>query len=116
MPGDWRELSGGAKFFIHFRRVTRLTLRCFVSAWFHHRSHVKEAIDAVSSDLPEEFYVPLSTAYSWLSLVREWCRRRALELGLDPNGLSSLWELKAVCESLVIGVIDRGVPRILLPP
>jgi hypothetical protein len=77
---------------------------------------VKEAIDAISSDLPEEFYVPLSTAYSWLSFVREWCRARAAELGLDPNGLRCLWDLKGVDECLVIGVLDREFPRIRLPP
>ncbi len=96
--------------------MTRLTLRYFVSAWFHHRCVVKGAIDAISSDLPEEFYVPLSTAYSWLSMVREWCRRRAIDLGLDPNGLRCLWDLKSMSEDLVAGVIDREFPRILLPP
>jgi hypothetical protein len=116
LSGDGSELPRGALFFIHFRRVTRLTLKYFVSAWFHHRCAVKEAIDAISSDLPEEFYIPLSTAYSWLSFVREWCRKRAAELGLDPNGLSSLWDLKQVVEDVVIGVLDREFPRIRPPP
>jgi len=116
VSGDGPEFPRGAFFFIQFRRVTRLTLKSFVSAWFHHRFVVKGAIDTISSDLPEEFYVPLSTAYSWLSLVREWCLRRAADLGLDPNGLGCLWDLKSVAEELAIRVVDGEFPRIRPPP
>lgn len=116
MPSDGAEFPCGAVFFIRFRRLTRLTLRYFISAWYHHRCVVKQAIDALCSDLPEEFYIPLSSAYSWLSVVREWCRRRAFELGFDPNGLRCLVELKRAPEDLVASVIEHEIPRNLLPP
>lgn len=95
--------------------MTRLTLRGFVSAWLG-RYRVRYAIDEISSDLPEEFYVPLSTAYSWLDLVRRWCLRLADALGLDPNGLASLWDLMRVPGNSVIAAIDGGFPRTLFPP
>lgn len=88
-----------------------------MSAWFHHQFSVKGAIDELCSDLGEEFYLPLSTSYSWLSMVREWCLRQASRLGLNPNGLKSLWELRQVPEAAVIGVRENpAFPNSLIPP
>lgn len=115
MPGDKKGIFCGALFFIRRRRVTRLTLLEFVTAWLEeHR--VMDAIDHVSSDLGEEFYIPLSTAYWWLRLVREWCVTSFVLLGLDPNRLSCLIELEFIEKATVLKVFDPEFPRIAKPP
>jgi hypothetical protein len=95
--------------------VTRLTLREYVIAWLgEHR--VKDAIDHVSSDLGEEFYIPLSTAYWWLRLIREWCLWHWALLGLNPNRLGCLIELRFVDPAVVVRVFDPDFSRIHKPP
>lgn len=95
--------------------MTRLTLREYVAAWLEeHR--VMDAIDHVSSDLGEEFHIPLSTAYWWLRLVREWCLTHFVLLGLDPNRLSCLIELGFIEKATVLKVFDPEFPRIAKPP
>jgi len=95
--------------------VTRLTLREYVVGWLKAHS-VKGAIDHVSSDLGEEFYIPLSTAYWWLRLVREWCLFHFATLGLNPNRLRCLIELRLVDKAAVVRVFDPDLPRINKPP
>ena len=114
MSGDEEEFSCGALFFIPFRRVTRLTLRGFISAVFEFK-RVKDAIDAIASDLSEEFYLPLSTAYSWLTLVRQWCVFNSEGLGLNPN-LKCLCDLRCAEPRLVLKVFDLDFPRVNKPP
>lgn len=115
MPKDKGELPGLPVFFIPSRRVTRLTLREFVSAWCN-RHHVKGAIDVLTSDLPEEFYLPLSTAYSFLSLIRRWCLSQFAFLGINPNGLTCLYEMRSLDPAVVLRVFDPDFLRILKPP
>ena len=115
VPCEWGSIVRDALFFIGSRRVTRLTLREFVVGWCdQHR--VKDAIDHVSSDLGEEFYIPLSTAYWWLRLIREWCRFHFAWLGLDPNRLECLSELRFIEPATVLKVFDPDFPRINKPP
>lgn len=115
MPKNKGEFSGLSLFFIPGRRVTRLTLREFASAWCD-RHHVKSAIDALTLDLPEEFYLPLSTAYELLSLIRRWCVSQFAFLGINPNGLTCLFEMRGLGPAVVLRVFDPDFPRILKPP
>jgi hypothetical protein len=115
VPCDREGLFRGALFFIRRRRVTRLTLREYVTAWLE--AHlVKDAIDHISSDLSEEFYIPLSTAYWWLRLVREWCLGHFVLLGLDPNRLSCLLELRWVEKARVLKVFELEFSQNKKPP
>lgn len=75
-------------------------------AWFRNRCHVQVAILAVSDDLPDEFYIPLSTAYTWLSLIREKLRLAFAELGLDPNRLACLTDLRNVGEDVALRIFE----------
>jgi len=115
MPKDEGGLPGLSLFFISGRRVTRLTLREFVSAWCG-RHHVKGAIDELTLDLPEEFYLSLSTAYEWLSLIRRWCLCQFECLGINPNGLTCLFEMRSLDPAVVLRVFEPDFPRILKPP
>ena len=95
--------------------MTRLTLREYVVGWLEaHR--VKDAIDHISSDLGEEFYIPLSTAYWWLRLVRKWCMLSFAILGLNPNRMSCLIEFRFVDKAAILKVFDPEFPRIAKPP
>lgn len=105
MSSDRGSIFGGAQFFIRGRRVTRPTLREFIIAWLDgHR--VKDAIDCVSADLGEEFYIALSTAYWWLALIRQWCLVNFAVLGLNPNRLCCLAELKFVDADALLKVFE----------
>ena len=95
--------------------MTRFTLREYVTAWFE-AHQVKGAIDHVSSDLSEEFYIPLSTAYWWLQLVREWCLSHFAFLGLDPNRLSCLLELRFIEKAQVLKVFELDFSQNKKPP
>lgn len=75
-------------------------------AWFRNQQNVKAAILAVSDDLPDEFYIPLSTAYRWLALIREKLRLAFAELGLDPNRLECLTDLRSVAEEAALRVFE----------
>lgn len=99
-------LSGDAQFFVHYRRVSRFTLRQYLLAWFRNQHQVKAAINDLADDLPEEFYIPLSTAYTWLSLIREKFRLLFAELGLDPNRLACLTDLKNVAEDVALRIFE----------
>jgi hypothetical protein len=112
---EWQGIHGGAIFFIPRRRVTRLTLEEYVTAWLEEHS-VKDAIDQISSDLTEEFYIPLSIAYWWLRLIRQWCQVHFTVLGLDPNRLSCLLELRFVEKATVLKAFDPQFSQIAKPP
>jgi hypothetical protein len=115
LRGERKGIFGGALFFIRRRRVTRLTLNEYVTAWL--KEHVvKDAIDEISSDLAEEFYIPLSTAYWWLRLIREWCLAHFAVLGLDPNRLSCLAEFRHVEKSTVLKAFTTEASHNLKPP
>jgi hypothetical protein len=115
MPKDEGEFSSGALFFIPSRRVTRLTLREFVSAWCD-RHNVKGAIDSLCVELDEKFYLPLSTAYEWLSLIRKWCRLEFSFLGINPNELTCLFEMRRIDSQVILRVFDPDFPKIAKPP
>jgi hypothetical protein len=53
-------------FLIRYRRVSQVSLESFGSI-FKRLRRLKESIDEWTEGLPEEFYVPLSTAHCWLS-------------------------------------------------
>lgn len=112
---DEREFQSGSRFFIHGRRVTRFTLREFLSAWCG-QHHVKSAIDFLSAELSEEFYLPLSTAYEWLLLIRRWCRLEFLFLGIAPNELTCLFEMRRLATETLLKVFDPSFPRDPKPP
>ncbi len=75
-------------------------------AWFRNQHHVKAAILGVADDLPDEFYIPLSTAYTWLALIREKLRLAYAELGLDPNRLACLTDLRNVEEDVALRIFE----------
>ena len=108
-------------FFIHYRRVSLTTLKEFLKAWFRDYN-VQGAIDDLTDDLPEEYYIPLGTAYRWLTLVREKLREDFQALGLDPNRLRCLNDLRAIPESSAMAIFDSPgpwlprSPRDLIPP
>lgn len=83
---------------------------------------MREAIDELSDDLPEEFYIPVSTAYTWLKLFREKLRLFFQELNLDPNRLECLQDLKSVPSELALGIFEIpnawlcGIPHAFVPP
>jgi hypothetical protein len=93
-----------------------------VAAWFRNRHDIKAAISDLTDDLPEEFYIPLSTSYSWLSLIREKLRAHFVELGLDPNRLRCLSDLRNVAQDVVLRVFEipaawRSAPSVIgIPP
>lgn len=123
MPIHWREFSGSSRFFLRSRRVSRLTLRQYLLAWFRTRQ-VTAAIDELTDDLPEEFYIPRSTAYSWLAWFREQLRLHCDRLGLDPGRLRTTSDLMVLAEeswtgaieALGIGLSPATAPQIRPPP
>ena len=55
-------------FLIPYRRMSRFSFIALREARARTGSSVLDAIDALTADLGEEFYLPLSTAYSCLKL------------------------------------------------
>ncbi len=56
-------------FLIRYRRITRFTLQRLAEERVARMSHrLTDIIDSISGDLGEEFYLPLSSAYSYLKL------------------------------------------------
>lgn len=54
-------------FLIPYRRISRFSLQNFIDAKAR-KSKLTDVIDDMTGDLGEEFYLPLSTAYSYLKL------------------------------------------------
>lgn len=55
-------------FLIPYRRISRFALTALVEARLRPGARMSDAIDGLTGDLGEEFYLPLSTAYSCLKL------------------------------------------------
>lgn len=121
MPKKAALLCGVALFFIPYRRHSRFSVRRLVEAWRSFRDICK-AIDDLTSDLPEEFYIPVSTAVSYLLLILKVMRMNHTGLGIDPTALispASLFEVDEVTLDKIFSVNLPWLPvplHILVPP
>ena len=92
------------RFFIPYHRVTKLSLSELYENWSKSDS-IEKAIDSLTGGLGDEFYLPNSTAYSYMSLLLIACRLNFEFLNISlPHelGLSTLRNLDQKTASILI--------------
>lgn len=92
-----------------------------MEGWRKYRS-IREAIDDLICDAPEEFYLAVSTAFSYLSLFLGALRINFEVLGLGPDKLTTAMSLLEVEDNPIARFFDEDLPwrhvsrRVLIPP
>lgn len=55
-------------FLLRYRRLSRFSIARLIEERRRQGARIQDVIDALTADLGEEFYLPLSTAYAYLKL------------------------------------------------